>query len=63
MDLNIVDLIVIGVYLLATIAFGFILKKKAQKNNKSYLQGGIENGKLLPFKGEGKTYEVKIIIE
>jgi hypothetical protein len=49
MDLNIVDLIVIGVYLLATIDFGFILKKKSQKNIKSYLKGGIEKGKLLPY--------------
>ena len=42
MDLNVVDLIIIGVYLLATIAIGFILKKKAQKNKKSYLLGGNE---------------------
>lgn len=42
MDLNTIDLIIIGIYLLATIAIGFILKKKAQKNKKSYLLGGNE---------------------
>lgn len=40
MNLNYVDLIIIGLYLIATIAIGIILKKKAQKNKKSYLLGG-----------------------
>jgi Na+/proline symporter len=42
MDLHLVDLIIIGVYLLATIVIGLVLKKKAQKNKKSYLLGGNE---------------------
>ncbi|MCX6234361.1 MAG: Na+:solute symporter [Bacteroidetes bacterium] len=40
MVLHLLDLIIIGIYLLATIAIGFILKKKAQKSKKSYLLGG-----------------------
>lgn len=40
MNLNYIDLIIIGLYLMATIAIGIILKKKAQKNKKSYLLGG-----------------------
>ena len=40
MDLSWVDLTIIGLYLLATIFIGFFLKRKAQKNKKSYLLGG-----------------------
>ncbi len=42
MNLHFIDLLIIGIYLLATIAIGFILKKRAQKNKKSYLLGGNE---------------------
>jgi len=41
MELHIIDFIIIGTYLLATIVIGFVLKKKAQENKKSYLLGGI----------------------
>lgn len=40
MDLHIIDFTIIGVYLLATIVIGLILKKKAQQNKKAYLLGG-----------------------
>jgi Na+/proline symporter len=40
MELHIIDFIIIGTYLLATIVIGFVLKKKAQENKKSYLLGG-----------------------
>ena len=42
MNLHLIDVIIIGLYLLATIVIGFVLKKKAQKNKKSYLLGGNE---------------------
>ena len=42
MNLHFIDLLIIGIYLLATIAIGFFLKKRAQKNKKSYLLGGNE---------------------
>jgi len=42
MDLSTIDLTIIGIYLLATIVIGLVLKKKAQKNKKSYLLGGNE---------------------
>ncbi len=42
MDLHLIDLLIIGVYLVATIVIGFVLKKRAQKNKKSYLLGGNE---------------------
>jgi len=42
MNLHLIDVIIIGLYLLATIIIGFVLKKKAQKNKKSYLLGGNE---------------------
>ena len=40
MKLHLIDLSIIAVYLLATIVIGLVLKKKAQKNKKSYLLGG-----------------------
>ena len=40
MELHFIDLAIIGVYLAATIVIGFVLKKKAQQNKKSYLLGG-----------------------
>jgi len=40
MDLHIIDLSIIGIYLLATIVIGLVLKKKAQQNKKAYLLGG-----------------------
>ncbi len=40
MELHIIDFIIIGTYLLATIVIGLVLKKKAQENKKSYLLGG-----------------------
>jgi len=40
MKLHNIDLIIIGVYLLLTIAVGFFLKNRAKKNKKSYLLGG-----------------------
>jgi len=42
MNLHLIDVIIIGLYLLATIVIGFVLKKRAQKNKKSYLLGGNE---------------------
>lgn len=42
MNLHFIDLLIIGIYLMATIAIGFFLKKRAQKNKKSYLLGGNE---------------------
>jgi solute:Na+ symporter, SSS family len=42
MNLHLIDVIIIGLYLLATIIIGFLLKKRAQKNKKSYLLGGNE---------------------
>ena len=40
MKLHVIDFIIIGTYLIATIVIGFVLKKKAQENKKSYLLGG-----------------------
>lgn len=40
MKLHLIDISIIALYLLATIVIGLILKKKAQKNKKSYLLGG-----------------------
>lgn len=40
MTLHLIDFLIIGAYLLATVMIGFFLKKKAQKNKKSYLLGG-----------------------
>ena len=40
MDLHLIDFTIIGVYLLATIVIGLILKRKAQQNKKAYLLGG-----------------------
>ena len=40
MELHLVDLIIIGAYLMATIVIGLVLKKRAQQNKKSYLLGG-----------------------
>lgn len=42
MNLHLIDVVIIGLYLLATIVIGFVLKKRAQKNKKSYLLGGNE---------------------
>jgi len=40
MTLHLIDFLIIGAYLAATVFIGFFLKKKAQKNKKSYLLGG-----------------------
>ncbi len=40
MELHLIDLVIIGIYLMATIVIGFVLKKRAQQNKKSYLLGG-----------------------
>jgi Na+/proline symporter len=40
MDLHVIDLAIIGIYLLSTIVIGLVLKKRAQQNKKSYLLGG-----------------------
>lgn len=40
MQLHAIDLIIIGVYLVATISIGFVLKKRAMANKKAYLLGG-----------------------
>jgi SSS family solute:Na+ symporter len=40
MQLHLIDMIIIGAYLLATIVIGLVLKKKAQQSKKSYLLGG-----------------------
>ena len=40
MTLHTIDLIIIGAYLTATILIGVFLRKRAQKNKKSYLLGG-----------------------
>jgi Na+/proline symporter len=40
MDLHLIDLAIIGIYLLSTIVIGLVLKKRAQQNKKSYLLGG-----------------------
>lgn len=45
MKLHIIDILVIGFYLVAMIAIGLILKKKASRNMDSYFLGG----KSLPF--------------
>ncbi len=42
MQLTTIDLSIIGAYLLATIAIGLILKRRASKNLDSYLLGGKE---------------------
>ena len=42
MKLNVVDILIIGAYLLSTVVIGLVLKKKAQKNKSSYLLGGNE---------------------
>lgn len=40
MNLHLIDFIIIGAYLLATIIIGLVLKKRAQKSKKAYLLGG-----------------------
>lgn len=45
MQLSIVDILIIGLYLISMIAIGLILKKKASKNMDSYYLGG----KSLPY--------------
>jgi len=40
MNLHLIDFLIIGAYLLATIVIGLLLKKRAQKNKKAYLLGG-----------------------
>lgn len=45
MQLSIIDLLIIGLYLISMIAIGLILKKKASKNLDSYYLGG----KSLPY--------------
>lgn len=42
MTLHLLDVVIISVYLFATLLIGFVLKKRAQKNKKSYLLGGNE---------------------
>lgn len=45
MQLSVIDILIIGLYLLSMIAIGLILKKKASKNLDSYYLGG----KSLPY--------------
>lgn len=40
MKLHLIDFLIIGVYLMATIVIGLVLKKKAKQNKKAYLLGG-----------------------
>lgn len=40
MKLHLIDIIIIGCYLLATVFIGIILRRTAQKNKKSYMLGG-----------------------
>ncbi len=40
MKLHTIDFLIIGIYLAATIVIGLVLKKRAQKDKKSYLLGG-----------------------
>jgi len=40
MKLNLVDILIICAYLASTVVIGLVLKKRAQKNKKSYLLGG-----------------------
>ncbi|MEE4219389.1 MAG: sodium:solute symporter family protein [Xanthomonadales bacterium] len=42
MQLQAIDLIIIGIYLASTVAIGLYLKKRAAKNMRAYFQGGRE---------------------
>lgn len=42
MNLHLIDFLIIGAYLLATIIIGLVLKRKAQRSKKAYLLGGNE---------------------
>ncbi|MBN2102960.1 Na+:solute symporter [bacterium] len=42
MNLRLIDILIIGIYLLSTVIIGLILRKRAQKSKSSYLLGGNE---------------------